>query len=276
MSQASTSTAIASSSAEAAGEVSPLLAWGRLAGLTVWTASWTLAWAILTLLLFPFGAARHRVRRGIFRRWARGVARLLGVRVTVDGAVPVAPFFLVSNHLSYLDIVTYAAVMPARFVAKSEVRGWPGVGLLARAMRTIFIDRSVKRDALRVLEHLGAAAAEGDGVVVFAEATSSAGHEVLPFRPALLEWAARTGSPVHHASVGYRTSAGSIPAHLSVCWWGEMTFGRHLVSLARLPWIEATVRFGDAPIAERDRKRLADRLHQAVSARFIPVVLESE
>ena len=46
--------------------------------------------------------------------------------------------------------------------------------------------------------------------------------------------------------------------------------------LARLPWIEATVRFGDAPIAEPDRKRLADRLHQAVSARFIPVVLEPE
>lgn len=270
------STAIASSSAEAASDVALARAWTRLAGLAAWSLAWISAWGILTLLLFPFGAARHRVRRGIFRRWARGAARLLGLRVRVDGAVPKAPFFLVSNHLSYLDIVTYAAVTPARFVAKSEVRGWPVVGLLARAMGTIFIDRSVKRDALRVLERLAMAARDGDGVVVFAEATSSAGHAVLPFRPALLEWAARTGSPVHHASVGYRTSAGSIPAHLSVCWWGDMTFGRHLVALARLPWIEATVRFGEAPIAERDRKRLADRLHQAVSARFIPVVLESE
>lgn len=276
MSQASTSTAIASSSAETAGEVSPVLAWARLAGLAAWSAVWISAWGVLTLLAFPFGDARHGLRRTIFRRWARGVAGLLGLRVSVEGAVPETPFFLVSNHLSYLDIVTYAAVMPARFVAKSEVRGWPVVGLLARAMGTIFIDRTVKRDALRVLERLEAAAAEGDGVVVFAEATSSAGQEVLPFRPALLEWAARSGSPVHHASVGYRTAAGSIPAHLSVCWWGDMTFGRHLVALARLPWIEATLRFGDAPIAERDRKRLADQLHQAVSARFIPVVLESE
>lgn len=276
MSQASTSTAIASSSAETAGEVSSVLAWARLAGLAAWSAVWISAWGALTLLAFPFGDARHGIRRAIFRCWARGAAGLLGLRVTLDGTVPKAPFFLVSNHLSYLDIVTYAAVMPARFVAKREVRGWPVVGLLARAMGTIFIDRTVKRDALRVMDRLGAAAREGDGVVLFAEATSSAGHEVLPFRPALLEWAARSGSPVHHASVGYRTAAGSIPARLSVCWWGDMTFGRHLVALARLPWIEATLRFGDAPIAEGDRKRLAEQLHQAVSARFIPVVLESE
>jgi 1-acyl-sn-glycerol-3-phosphate acyltransferase len=276
MSRVSTSTAIASSSAEPAGDVAPLLAWGRLAALAGWSALVITTWGALTLLALPFADVRHAVRRMIFRGWARGVAVLLGLKVRIDGEVPQAPFFLVSNHLSYLDIVTYAAVMPARFVAKREVRSWPAVGLLARAMATIFIDRTVKRDAVRVQGSLARAIADGDGVVVFAEATSSAGHEVLPFRPALLEWAAQSGSPVHHASVGYRTSAGSIPAHLSVCWWGEMTFGRHLAALARLPWIEATVRFGDAPIAERDRKRLADLLHQAVSARFIPVVLEPE
>jgi 1-acyl-sn-glycerol-3-phosphate acyltransferase len=231
---------------------------------------------VLTLLSLPSARLRHGVRRSVFRGWARGAARLLGLRIRIDGEVPRAPFLLVSNHLSYLDIVTYAAVMPSRFVAKQEVRRWPLVGLLARAMGTIFIDRTVKRDAVRVQGDLARAVADGDGVVIFAEATSSAGHQVLPFRPALLEWAAQTGSPVHHASVGYGTSVGSTPAHLSVCWWGDMTFGRHLVALARLPWIEATVRFGDMPIAERDRKRLADRLHQAVSARFIPVALEPE
>jgi 1-acyl-sn-glycerol-3-phosphate acyltransferase len=228
------------------------------------------------MLVLPFPSARHAVRRWVFPRWARGVGRLLGLRIVVEGTVPREPFFLVSNHLGYLDIVTYAAVMPARFVAKREVRDWPGVGPLAAAMGTIFIDRTSKRDAVRVLDALAGAVAAGDGVVVFAEATSSAGQQVLPFRPALFEWAARTGQPVHHASVGYRTPAPSIPAHLSVCWWGDMAFGRHLVALCRLPRIEATVRFGEAPIAERDRKRLADRLHQAVSARFTPVVMESE
>jgi len=276
MSPAWMSTAIASSSAEAGRErrAGTLRAWGRAGGLAAGTAGWfslrLLSWA----LLLPFPGARDRIRRWIFQRWARGVLRRLGVRVTVEGTVPGPPFVLVSNHLSYLDIVVYAAVAPARFVAKREVRGWPGVGFLAWGMGTIFIDRTLKRDAVRVLDDMGAAIGGGDGVTIFAEATSSAGHSVLPFKPALLEWAARTGYPVHYASLGYRTPAGAPPAHLAVCWWGEMTFGDHLLDLCRLPGLSATVRFGAEPIEEKDRKRLAGRLHHAVSAQFIPVVTE--
>jgi 1-acyl-sn-glycerol-3-phosphate acyltransferase len=154
------------------------------------------------------------------------------------------------------------------------VRRWPGLGLLARAGGTIFIDRDVKRDAVRVLDDLAEAVRDGDGVIVFAEATSTRGHRVLPFRPALLEWAARAGHPVHYASIGYRTPAESVPAHLAVCWWGDMEFGGHLLGLSRLECIEATLRLGETTIIERDRKRLADRLHRAVSEQFIPVVME--
>jgi 1-acyl-sn-glycerol-3-phosphate acyltransferase len=251
-----------------------LRAIGRLVGLTAWTVTGFAALAIGTLLVAPIAPARRAVRRHLLRTWAVGVARLLGVRIAIDGAAPEPPFFLVSNHLSYLDIVVYAASMPARFVAKREVRRWPVLGFLAWAAGTIFIDRDIKRDALRVLDDLSKAVGDGDGVVVFAEATSTAGHRVLPFRPALLEWAARNGHPVHYASIGYRTPAESVPAHLAVCWWGDMTFGAHLVGVCRLSWIEATIRTGDAPITERDRKRLADRLHRAVSEQFTPVVME--
>jgi len=188
--------------------------------------------------------------------------------------VPQPPFFLVSNHLSYLDIVVFAAQTPCRFVAKREVGAWPGVGLLARIMATIFIDRTVRRDALRALAQVDRAMQEGDGIVLFAEATSTAGRSVLPFRPALLEWAARTGQPVHYASVSYRTPDRCPPAHLAVCWWGDMPFGRHLAALARLPRIDASLHFGPAPIAERDRKQLAGRLHEAVLAQFVPVVTQ--
>lgn len=266
----STSTAIASSSAE---EGRLRAAW-RLPLLAAWTLAGLAVWAAATLLVLPVRSARHRVRRRAFQRWARGVTRLLGVRIAVEGEVPRAPFFLVSNHLSYLDIIVYGATMPARFVAKREVRRWPGLGLLARAGGTIFIDRDVKRDAVRVLDDLAGAVQDGDGVIVFAEATSTPGHRVLPFRPALLEWAARSGQPVHYACIGYRTPAEGAPAHLAVCWWGDMEFGGHLVGLSRLEFIEATLRLGQTTITERDRKRLADRLHRAVSEQFIPVVME--
>ena len=187
--------------------------------------------------------------------------------------MPLPPFYLVSNHLSYLDIVVYGAVMPARFVAKQEVRNWPVVGFLARTMGTIFIDRTVKRDVVRVIDDLAGAVADGDGVVMFAEATSSPGQMVLPFRPALLEWAARSGQPVHYASVAYGTPADGPPAHLAVCWWGEMTFGRHLVGSVACPWIEATVRLGRRrPSRNLIASGWPTGCTRRLSAQFIPVV----
>ncbi|MBK7715926.1 MAG: 1-acyl-sn-glycerol-3-phosphate acyltransferase [Gemmatimonadetes bacterium] len=246
----------------------------RLTLLALLTVATIGSWAVLTLLVAPVAGARRAVRRGALRAWGRLGTRILGIRLAVEGRPPAAPFYLVSNHLGYLDILVYAALSPVRFVAKREVRRWPLLGAATAAMGTIFIDREVKRDAVRTLDAMAEAIAQGDGVLVFAEATSTAGHGVLPFRPALLEWAARAGHPVHYASIAYATPPGGPPAHLAVCWWGEMTFGDHLAALARLPWVAATVRFGAAPIAEQDRKRLAGRLHAAVSAQFIPVVVE--
>ncbi len=243
-------------------------------GMGIWTGAGLVLWVVGRLLLLPAAGRYRRFRRRLLQAWSRGVCKLLGIEVQVTGVVPKPPFFLVSNHLSYLDIVVFASQTSCRFVAKREVSAWPGVGMLARTMETIFIDRTVRRDALRVLAQLDRAMRHGDGVVLFAEATSTAGQSVLPFRPALLEWAAQSGQPVHYASVSYRTPAGSPPAHLAVCWWGEMTFGRHLMELARVPRVHASVHFGPFPIAERDRKRLAGRLHEAVRAQFVPIVTQ--
>lgn len=274
MSSGLTSIPIGSSSAEPAEAEAGLGGWPRALGLAGWSAVCLLAIVTGVAVLTPWRRWQARWRRVVLRAWGRGLERVLRVQTVVEGTRPAAPFFLVTNHLSYLDIAILAAATPGRFVAKREVRSWPGFGLMAAGSGSIFIDRSAKRDAVRVMDRLAAAVAGGDGIIVFAEATSSPGHTVLPFRPALLEWAARTGYPVHYASVSYRTPAGSPPAHLSVCWWGDMTLGPHLLGLCRLPRIEATIRFGADPIVERDRKLLADRLQRAVAAQFTPVVRE--
>ncbi len=101
---------------------------------------------------------------------------------------------------------------------------------------------------------------EGQGVVLFAEGTSTRGDTVLPFKSSLLEQAARASFPVSYAALGYRTGEGEPPAHLSVCWWGEMTFMKHVIALLHLSQIQATVTFGAEPIQANDRKVLAERL----------------
>lgn len=228
------------------------------------------------LLMLPLPRARARWRSVIFYRWCRSLLPVLGVAVTVRGEPPRRPFLLVCNHLSYLDVLVLGSQAGAVFVAKSEIAGWPIIGFLCHSVNTIFIDRSLRRDLPRVMREIDREMELGNGVVLFAEGTSSKGATVLPFRPSLLESAARARLPVAFAALSYHTHQADAPAHLAVCWWGGMPFSPHLLNFATLRRVDATVVFGERPIQGSDRKRLAEELHAAVLERFDPVVGEED
>lgn len=244
----------------------------RVATFCAITGFFYLLWASFTPLLLASEKARYWWRNFNFRAWAKLTNILLRVRVEAKGTPPQAPFFLVSNHLSYMDIVAFAAHLDCVFVAKSEVANWPILGLLCRSMGTIFVDRNSRMDVLRVNRLIEQNLRSGKGVLLFPEGTSTPGAEVLPFHSALLEPAVQQGCPVSFATVSYRTPLGQTPAHLSVCWWGDMSFLVHFYRLLQLKSAEATLVFGSYSIRADDRKVLAGKLWQAVREEFIPVV----
>lgn len=208
--------------------------------------------------------------------WARLCSRVLGLHVRVSGTPPRPPFFLVSNHLSYVDVLVYHSLVRGCFLAKAEVARWPVMGIMARGGNTLFIDRERRRDLTRVLDEVQAVLDGGGGVIVFPEGTSTMGAEVAPFKPSIFEIALRTGIPVSTASVTYATPEAARPAHLSVCWWGDMGFLSHLLRLLTLPRIDAVVAFGATALTGGDRKSLARRAQGAVAASFTPVVASAE
>jgi 1-acyl-sn-glycerol-3-phosphate acyltransferase len=242
-----------------------------------------LATGLSGLLLLPavplewvWPTGRARWINLIFRAWSRLFLALLRVRVRQRGEPPKAPFFLVANHLSYMDIPLLASRIDAAFIAKAEISGWPIFGWICRLAGTLFIDRTLKRDIPRVLRLIDRRLAHRQGVVLFPEGTSSAGAELRPFRPSLLEAAAQGGYSVSWATLGYQTPEGEVPAHLAVCWWGDMTFGGHFVDLLAKSHFDAWLTFGSEPIADENRKSLARRLHEAMSVEFRPTVSPEE
>jgi 1-acyl-sn-glycerol-3-phosphate acyltransferase len=108
----------------------------------------------------------------------------------------------------------------------------------------------------------------GEGVVVFPEGTSSPGHEILPFRSSFFEGAARSGREVHCVSLAYATPEGAPPAHLAICWWGEMTFADHLYELLGLRGFEVCVKFAEKPLGGGDRKHLARAARRTIEELF--------
>jgi 1-acyl-sn-glycerol-3-phosphate acyltransferase len=209
--------------------------------------------------------------RTLMHSWGWAVTRILGLEVEVRGEPPEPPYFLVCNHLSYVDVVVLSRLLGCSFLSKAEVADWPVMGFLARSAGTLFVDRTRRRDLVRVIEEVQGRLDRFRGVVVFPEGTSTKGASVGPFNPSIFEVPMRTGRPVHYASLCYSTPEASPPAHLAVCWWGDMPFFGHLWRLLTLPSIRATVVFGAQAIEAADRKSLAERAHRAVLEAFTPV-----
>ena len=248
----------------------PRATW-RLLLLAKLTAVAYLAVIVGSLITLPLPRRRARWRQLCFRTWSRWLLAVMGARVESRGRPPDPPFLLVTNHLSYIDVLVLASRVDAVFLAKSEVAGWPIIGSLCRAVGTLFVDRGARRDLPRAIAAIESTLANGLGVALFPEGTSTPGEEVARFHPSLLEVAARAERPVAYATLGYATPAGAEPAHLAVCWWGDMELPGHLWRLLALPGFRATLAFGDERIQDDDRKRLAARLWQAVDDLFTPV-----
>ena len=125
----------------------------------------------------------------LVRRWCRRLLELMNVDARVHGAIDAhgGNVLLVANHISWLDIFVLNAHRPARFIAKSELAGWPLVGRLIRDTGTIFIERARRSDTHRVNRRAAEALAAGDVIVVFPEGTTSDGSEVLRFHGSLLQ-----------------------------------------------------------------------------------------
>lgn len=230
------------------------------------------AFAYSFVSLFFALERKRRLQNRIRQFWAGKIAAIIKMKITVQGAPPEAPFFLVSNHLSYVDIIALMSKLDCVFIAKSDVADWFAMGRLARMAGTIFIDREKNRSILPVLKKIDDALENRTGVVIFPEGTSTKGTKVLPFKSSLLEIAAHKSLNVHYASLSYSTPNNSTPASLSVCWWGDVTFQDHFWRLCQLPEINVLITFGANTVKDKDRKELAKKLWSEVNAQFIPTV----
>ena len=169
---------------------------------------------------------------------------------------------LVSNHLSYLDIIVLSSIQPCVFVAKGDVARWPLFGWLARAAGTIFVDRERRFSSPKAVNAISDAIADGLVVVIFPEGTSSDGLTVLPFKSALLESAVQLRAPIAAASIDYALDAGSVADE--ICYWRDMILVPHLLNLLFKREIHANYSFSLAKIRVGNRKRIARELHNEI------------
>jgi lyso-ornithine lipid O-acyltransferase len=242
----------------------------------------TAAVAGVGLLAFPVQYICWRfnlpLRRHIPVLFHRSVARIMGLRVRVVGAVPKErPVLFLANHVTWIDIIALGSVMPLSFVAKAEIATWPFFGLLARLQRSVFVDRSKRAETANVRAEIAGRLKEGDPIVLFAEATTSDGNRILPFRSSLVgaaQEAIMSGGTAGQVllqpiALAYNGADGLPTGRMGrarIGWYGDMEMVPHLKNILRGGTLDVTISFGSPIIAtaESDRKALTKQAEDQV------------
>lgn len=224
-----------------------------------------LAYGSALAIIYPL--FRLPTRQAILKRWSAELLEILHVKLEISGRPASSPeqgAFLVANHISWLDVFAINAAKPSCFIAKSEVNGWPLIGMLCRRTRTIFIERDVRRDMVRINHQVGNMLAEGEWIVLFPEGTSTDGTQVHHFHASLFQSAIDCEATIQPLAVRYHDGTGTHCGDAAFI--GDMNFIESLLKVLSSPSLHVTLAL-QPPLAcaDKNRRILAAEAQAAVS-----------
>jgi 1-acyl-sn-glycerol-3-phosphate acyltransferase len=216
--------------------------------------------------------ATREARADWLHRFCARAVRGLGLEIDVTGEFPERGA-VISNHLSYVDIVVFAALHPCVFVSKAEIAAWPVVGWMTTMSGTVYVERGHGGSAMRARKGMQTTLDAGLPVVFFPEGTTSDGSGLLKFHSGLLAQAMSGGAPITAAHIRYSLGEGNDPGVRvmnDVYYWGDMKMLPHIFKFLGLRRVRAEVRFAERPIAFSTdvsrRKQAAAEARGAVAA----------
>jgi lyso-ornithine lipid O-acyltransferase len=222
---------------------------------------------IIAGIIFPILAVLHKPvlvkhkRDALKLAWLKWFSSILGLQVKPVGKPFDHPCLVVSNHISWLDIIVLGCFKPAHFVAKSDILAWPVIGYLAKQGGTVFIRRGNKQQTLLMAETLAWLLKQNSTVILFPEGTTTAGEEVLTFHTSLFQSAVLTKSTIQPVAINYLGKARAVAPFI-----GDDDFVSHLIKILMLEKIEVRIDF-HRPIsaAGKDRQSVSNEARAMIS-----------
>ena len=198
--------------------------------------------------------------------WSAHMLHIARIELVVMGQPPQSgPLLLVANHISWLDILVLHAAKHCRFISKSDIQSWPVIGTLANGGGTLYVERTSRRDAHRMVGTMADRLRAGDILAVFPEGTTSDGRGLKPFHANLIQAAIDAAVPVQPTSLSFiDVATGSVsvaPAYVD-----DDTLARSVWRTLTAPPFKAVVAFGEAQSADgRGRREWASALQREIA-----------
>jgi 1-acyl-sn-glycerol-3-phosphate acyltransferase len=205
----------------------------------------------LTIAAFVLPFIKKNSTLRLIKWWCGGLLRAFNIRVITYGNVP-APntqgVMFVANHISWSDIHALNSLIPLRFIAKSDIKDWPIFGYLVQKANTLFIDRSKRQEAGRIVKATAESLNAGDNLCFFPEGTTTDGTGtgangskdklVLPFKGSVLQAAINANTHVWPVAIRYINADGSINTDMAYAGDTSLIESMHQVLKQKKPVVE--------------------------------------
>jgi 1-acyl-sn-glycerol-3-phosphate acyltransferase len=226
----------------------------RIAGFGTVTAAMLPAFLAKQIVTLP--PNRDQVRDRWVGSWASALLGVFGVRVLARGPHPThgRGHLVVANHRSTADILVLLRAFGGQMVSRADLARWPLVGPAARAVGTVFVDRSDAVSGASAIRAIRSRLAQGATVIVFPEGTTFPGDEVRPFHAGAFVAALHCGADIVTVGLAYETGSGAAFVNES--------FPAHLARMAAAPASRVAMCIG-TPITIGDRTRAASLRDEA-------------
>jgi 1-acyl-sn-glycerol-3-phosphate acyltransferase len=229
---------------------------------------------LTALMLPPFIARmatvsdgdRDAVRDAWVSRWARSLLGLFAIEVVVDGTIPPPTQgrgrgrLVITNHRSAIDIGVVLALFGGTMVSRADLATWPVVGAAARAVGTVFVDRSSAKSGAATIRAIQKHLEYGQTINLFPEGTTFDGDEVRPFHGGAFVSAVRAEAEVLPVGIAYPRDSGAA--------FVNETFPAHLARMSKSGPTRMVVSVGTPFIARKSDRatNITQRAHAEVQA----------
>ncbi len=193
----------------------------------------TLLGIVISALVLPLTHKKNRL--GITYWWCKALLRCFNIKVITYGKLPDASTtstMFIANHISWADIHSINSVIPLRFIAKIEVKSWPVFGYLVSKSGTLFINRTIRKDAARIVEITAESLLAGDNVCLFPEGTTTEGTHILPFKSSIIQAAINTNATIWPVAIYYPTLDGR--PNTQMAYAGETTMAESMSQILNI------------------------------------------
>ena len=183
--------------------------------------------------------------------------------VTMKGAV-------ISNHLSFVDILVQGSLRPCVFVANSGVRKLPLLGWMSMMAGTVYVSRGSGGSAETAAQTMAKGFRDGLPVVYYPEGTTGSGEvDAAPFKSGLIAQTMEAREPMTPCFIRYKLSEQDLRKGRTArhsLYWQEQTLPQMIWGLCLLHRLDVSVRFAEHPV-DFTAGAVADRKVAAVEAR---------